>query len=298
MTSRERSILIAVTCIVCREQQASAGLLCTRCAADLCGTTALCPEQVVSIGTREAHGLLVDQWGRAHAVADAAVVGRQPGVGGVVVAEPSVSRRHATVRRGKGGAWILVDLESSNGTFVNKKRVIEAALESGDMVTLGDVSFFFSAEDERAGREGAPRPLETARPPKIYESDGDEDRDETFAGLRFVPVKLAAPTGGGGGVLEVDGMSVQLTLVQFELVRLLVERIVAESDRDERVRGFVRSSELAATLPWDTARPDDNNLKQLVRRLRRTLQRAGIADIVESRHGFGYRLRIMPARMP
>jgi DNA-binding response OmpR family regulator len=69
-----------------------------------------------------------------------------------------------------------------------------------------------------------------------------------------------------------------------------------ESKVDERVRGFVRSSELLASLSWDTARPDDNHLKQLVRRARRSLARAGIADVIESRHGFGYRLRIVPMR--
>ena len=34
------------------------------------------------------------------------------------------------------------------------------------------------------------------------------------------------------------------------------------------------------------------------RRMRRALGRAGIGDIVESRHGFGYRLRVIPNKRP
>lgn len=185
----------------------------------------------------------------------------------------------------------MVDLESTNGTFVGGERVVAAApLRSGDVVVFGEVAFFFVAGATRAAAantDGSP----TARPAA---ADPGEDRDETFAGLRSVAVSLVAPSGGGGGVLDVGGTRVQLTLVQFELVRILVERMLSESDRDERVRGFVRSSELCGSLSWDTARPDDGNLKQLVRRLRRSLERASVADIIESRHGFGYRLRVVP----
>ena len=49
-----------------------------------------------------------------------------------------------------------------------------------------------------------------------------------------------------------------------------------------------------AELPWDTAHPDDNHLKQLVRRTRRAMVRAGLDDIVESKRNFGYRLKKFP----
>lgn len=60
------------------------------------------------------------------------------------------------------------------------------------------------------------------------------------------------------------------------------------------VRGFVRSSELLANLSWDTRDPADTNVKQLVRRTRRTLIKAEIGDLIEARQRFGYRLRIVP----
>ena len=102
------------------------------------------------------------------------------------------------------------------------------------------------------------------------------------------------PTGGGGGLIEVDGKQVQLTTTQFELMQLMIKRMAAESHQPELVRGFVRSSELIADLSWDTREPSENHVKQLVRRVRRALIKAEIGDLIESRHRFGYRLRAIP----
>jgi DNA-binding response OmpR family regulator len=72
--------------------------------------------------------------------------------------------------------------------------------------------------------------------------------------------------------------------------------MLAESSQPAQVRGFVRSSELLASIAWDTREPDDNHLKQLIRRARRLLIRAGLGDLIESRQRFGYRLRVVPVR--
>jgi pSer/pThr/pTyr-binding forkhead associated (FHA) protein len=53
--------------------------------------------------------------------------------------ENSVSRRHAIVVQDAEGVRILDD-RSSNGTFVNGRRVEQAQLRSGDEVTLGRVA--------------------------------------------------------------------------------------------------------------------------------------------------------------
>jgi FHA domain/Domain of unknown function (DUF1707) len=58
-----------------------------------------------------------------------------------VVAEPSVSRRHAELRR-DGARWLLRDLGSRNGTRVNGVRLLdEAEVYPGDRVSLGDARF-------------------------------------------------------------------------------------------------------------------------------------------------------------
>jgi pSer/pThr/pTyr-binding forkhead associated (FHA) protein len=51
-----------------------------------------------------------------------------------------VSRRHAELRI-VDGRWILRDLGSSNGTWVNGRRVMEAEVAAGDDVSLGHCSF-------------------------------------------------------------------------------------------------------------------------------------------------------------
>ncbi len=58
-----------------------------------------------------------------------------------VLAEPSVSRRHAELRR-DGARWLLRDLGSRNGTRVNGVRLLdEAEVRAGDRVSFGDARF-------------------------------------------------------------------------------------------------------------------------------------------------------------
>lgn len=55
----------------------------------------------------------------------------------VVVADPSVSRRHARLVF-RDGNWVVQDLESTNGTFVNGARVGRCELRPGDRLLLGE----------------------------------------------------------------------------------------------------------------------------------------------------------------
>lgn len=89
----------------------------------------------------------------------------------------------------------------------------------------------------------------------------------------------------------IEHVRARLSPCQLQLVEVLTRRMLAEQDRPAPVRGFVRSSELLGTLSWDTAAPVDSHIKQLVRRVRRRLTQLGFADMIEARHGFGYRLR-------
>lgn len=57
--------------------------------------------------------------------------------------DTEVSRRHAELRREADQFW-LVDLGSSNGTFVNSQRVQRHALRSGDRVQLGRTMMIFT----------------------------------------------------------------------------------------------------------------------------------------------------------
>ena len=54
----------------------------------------------------------------------------------VVVDHSSVSRKHARLSF-RDGHWVLRDLDSTNGTRVNGKRVVRCRLEPGDRLSLG-----------------------------------------------------------------------------------------------------------------------------------------------------------------
>jgi len=88
---------------------------------------------------------------------------------GVAINDPEVSRRHARLTF-QGGKYVLEDLGSTNGTFVNGQRVTgPVVLKSGDVVTLGEqIVLMFEALSADAGatavvsRRSVPRP---AAPP-------------------------------------------------------------------------------------------------------------------------------------
>ena len=63
------------------------------------------------------------------------LVGRHAGCD-VVLGDVSVSRRHARLTF-RDGRWVLRDLDSTNGTRVNGRRVVRCRLEPGDRLRLG-----------------------------------------------------------------------------------------------------------------------------------------------------------------
>ncbi len=60
----------------------------------------------------------------------------------IQLADPNVSRRHAELRQ-EGGAYWMIDLDSTNGTLVNGRRAARAKLESGDTITIGSTELLF-----------------------------------------------------------------------------------------------------------------------------------------------------------
>jgi len=69
----------------------------------------------------------------------------------LVVPDPSVSTSHAKLQR-REGVWVLTDLDSTNGTFVDGDRVRgEAPLAPGASVQFGDVQLVFEPSDDTVG---------------------------------------------------------------------------------------------------------------------------------------------------
>jgi len=60
----------------------------------------------------------------------------------ILINDLSVSRKHGQILF-LGGGFILKDLDSNNGTFINNQRIEEVYLGDGDIITFGEVKFKF-----------------------------------------------------------------------------------------------------------------------------------------------------------
>jgi len=93
-------------------------------------------------GTPRLIGLSGLYLGHIFPLSGEATIGREVGNTIVLDRDSTVSRRHAVIEVA-GGGYVLRDLGSSNGTFVNGARVSERPLQPGDEITLGATRFRF-----------------------------------------------------------------------------------------------------------------------------------------------------------
>jgi class 3 adenylate cyclase len=80
---------------------------------------------------------------RRHPIKGSCSLGRSA-ANTIVLESPKVSRRHALIHRQNIGELWLIDFGSSNGTFLNKRRIHHPVrLTDGDQITIGDQVFKF-----------------------------------------------------------------------------------------------------------------------------------------------------------
>jgi pSer/pThr/pTyr-binding forkhead associated (FHA) protein/Tfp pilus assembly protein PilF len=114
------------------------------------------------------YGRLVgtSQAGQAFTIREAvSLVGRGKDTA-ITVIDPSISRIHAKLTVTQGGDYVLQDLKSSNGTYVNDQRIEQTVIRSGDRLRFGNVEFQFEAP----GAAAAPLDRPTASPAEIVAS--------------------------------------------------------------------------------------------------------------------------------
>jgi pSer/pThr/pTyr-binding forkhead associated (FHA) protein len=81
--------------------------------------------------------------------------------------ETAVSRHHCTIRL-NGGEATVVDLGSSNGTFLNGQRIRSSApLHNGDELTVGSAAFVVDLGDSDEPRPDLPDVDPLARTMKL-----------------------------------------------------------------------------------------------------------------------------------
>jgi pSer/pThr/pTyr-binding forkhead associated (FHA) protein len=275
-----------VVCLCCGVG-ADVGGLCRACAAEVAPCDGLIPDHVRStVPPTDAAAWLVDGFGNAHALAKQSGLGRAHD-GQVVVLASSVSREHAELRAGDDG-WVVRDLGSRNGTFVDGVRCQgRAALPGRAQVRLGDVALWFLTEvrDEPA----SPAPLET-------DSAGGLVRfvARLATGVELCVVGAAdAATGGSLLVRATDAAAWRergLAPLEFQLLRALCQRAAAERASPAAVRGCVPTKQLARDLPFQSKYANEENVRQVVRRLRQQLAAVGADGALAVAPGRGYYL--------
>jgi adenylate cyclase len=124
------------------------------------------------------------------------IVGRAPS-SDIVIADPSVSRRHAELiaeGTSESTTFSIRDLESANGTLVNGVKSVSSFLKVGDVVTFGAVPFrAFADESHARAPDEAPAGV-AIRALTVPISQANERDGKTLARL------LGLATGLGGDV--------------------------------------------------------------------------------------------------
>ncbi|MEE8580576.1 MAG: adenylate/guanylate cyclase domain-containing protein [Myxococcota bacterium] len=102
---------------------------------------------------------------KSHLVRDASLtIGRSSGCD-LVLADESVSRKHACITRTQRG-WLIRDLDSKNGIKVNTFRTREQELCDGDRVDLGSIRLYVEIKPAS----------ETSEPNVVFEKEEHEAR--------------------------------------------------------------------------------------------------------------------------
>jgi FHA domain/Transcriptional regulatory protein, C terminal len=222
----------------------------------------------------------------AHPVAAARTrIGRRPG-SELVVLHASVSRDHAVLARA-GAGWQIRDLGSRNATRIDgRKAEGRATVADGAIVRIGDVGLVFVARAAALAVKSVIEPAMTG-----------SARNGTFrVVLRGPAVELCAlggtdETAGGALLHRAAGASVwtelNLAPLEFQLLRTLCARAL-EAAPSHRSGGAVLTKVLARALPFQSRFANDENVRQVVRRLRTTLEEIGATDVIETVPGRGY----------
>jgi pilus assembly protein CpaF len=119
-------------------------------------------------------------------------VGRVQG-NDLMLPKGNVSKRHARLLF-RDGRFIVTDLKSTNGTYVNGRKIAQATIvREGDKIYIGDFVLRIELSQEQQAAAGAAPPS----PPSMEESGDGEAANADRGGARIAPPPLpGAPTAG------------------------------------------------------------------------------------------------------
>jgi serine/threonine protein kinase len=158
----------------------------------------------------------VRRWDLAE-TAQPAVIGRDSDLATIAVVDTRMSRVHCRILHGADG-WMVEDLSSRNGTFVNSAQITRAPLKPGDALKVGDSQFHLEA------------------------AEGHEPRDPLVGGkLGGYQIEERLGAGRFGTVYR----AMQLNLARPVALKILADRIARDP---EVVRQFLIEARRAGSL--------------------------------------------------
>jgi len=98
------------------------------------------------------------------------------------IGHESISREHAELRP-VGDQWMVADLGSSNGTFVNGSRIERRPLSEGDEIKIGDIVLRFIARGEEPAALATDDAETAPPPPPTLDRDAPPAAPATMAGV-------------------------------------------------------------------------------------------------------------------
>ena len=117
----------------------------------------------------------------------------------VQVIDRIVSKEHARITLGSNGEYVIRDVGSLNGTFVNDARVSEHTLKPGDVLSLGNTKFRFESADApkkqhtqvRIAGTDATSEVQGAVSATVRFAPAAEIRDETVLRADYEKLRIA-----------------------------------------------------------------------------------------------------------
>ena len=267
------------------------GALCRTCAREIEPCQGLIPDHIHSrVEASAAAAWVVDGFGGAHPIAAKTVIGRSY-AGELVVLAGSVSRDHAELRCTEAG-WVIRDLGSRNGTFVDGVRTQgTVALPARARLAIGDVALWFLAHAMTAP---APR-LAMATGGAAGGGAGGVIRYRlVYAGIELSLVVGDDQSAGGALLWRPVGSETWtergLAPLEFQLLRTLCSRAHDEAASPSPIRGCVPTKRLARELPFQSKFANQENVRQVVLRVRGVLADVGAHGVLAVAPGRGYYL--------
>jgi hypothetical protein len=263
------------------------GALCRPCALKIEPSDGLIPDHIHSkTDSTDAEAWIVDGFGGAHAIGTFAGIGRSH-ERDVIVLASSVSREHAEVRSTETG-WIVRDLGSRNGTFVNGVRS-EGPLElpGGALLKIGHVGLWFIADvaDEPTKQPTVTMDASRGRLVRYQMEHGDVELSVVISDNDAVPGSLLWRAVGTESWSERG-----LTALEFQLLRALCRRAREEASSPAAIRGCIQTKQLMSELPFQSKYANQENVRQVVLRLRNVLNEVGASGMLAVAPGRGYYL--------